>query len=278
MCGFFLAAVGLGTSFWAVNYVMLFFTYGVITGLGLGLAMLPVFVSVQLYFEKRRAMAIGLALCGVNLSGFVTGPLMRFLIDTFGWRGACLLHSGAMLHGIIFSCAFRPLELTSASASSTSNALVADDGSEPGHTKPKKNCCTDCCDSFVHLFDFALLKQKRFVLYILGNFLVNFSSMTFVQHLVSFGRVQGVTKAMAALLPTINGVCSAVGRLISGCCGDRKSVDRRFMCASFAMMAGSVICFSFLGSDFLSIAILAGSFAFCSGKAFVTFLWLYELS
>ena len=46
----------------SVGVMML--TYGVMGGLGLGLIYLPAIVSVGFYFERRRALATGISVCG----------------------------------------------------------------------------------------------------------------------------------------------------------------------------------------------------------------------
>ena len=62
-----------------------------LSGLGLGLIYLPAIVSVTYYFEKRRAFATGLAVCGSGLGTFIFAPLSKFLVEEYGWkvRGKC---------------------------------------------------------------------------------------------------------------------------------------------------------------------------------------------
>jgi predicted MFS family arabinose efflux permease len=46
--------------------------------------------AINRRFEKRRGMALGIALMGTGLFGFFSKPLTHTLIGSFGWRGAYL--------------------------------------------------------------------------------------------------------------------------------------------------------------------------------------------
>lgn len=81
-----------------------------IAGLGFGMMYLPSIVMVGLYFDKRRAMATGIAVCGSGIGAFIFAPLGRYLNDTYGWRGSLLILSGLMLNGIACGAVYRPLE------------------------------------------------------------------------------------------------------------------------------------------------------------------------
>jgi len=45
------------------------------TGVGFGLMYLPSIVMVGYYFDKRRALATGIAVCGSGIGSFVFAPL-----------------------------------------------------------------------------------------------------------------------------------------------------------------------------------------------------------
>ena len=75
--GAILAAAGMALSVAATSIVVLYFTIGVLTGLGFGLIYLPAIVSVSIYFEKKRAFATGIAVCGSGLGTFIFAPLTK---------------------------------------------------------------------------------------------------------------------------------------------------------------------------------------------------------
>jgi predicted MFS family arabinose efflux permease len=44
--------------------------------------------AISAWFDRRRGLALGIAMSGVGLGGFVIPQLARLLIDRVGWRGA----------------------------------------------------------------------------------------------------------------------------------------------------------------------------------------------
>ncbi|XP_017064692.1 monocarboxylate transporter 12 [Drosophila eugracilis] len=111
IAGAILAAGCIIVSIFAQNVLTLIITIGFGTGLGFGLIYLPAIVSVTQYFEARRSLATGIAVCGSGLGTFIFAPLTEYLIGSFGWRGAMLIMGGIVLNCIIFGAMFRPLEL-----------------------------------------------------------------------------------------------------------------------------------------------------------------------
>ena len=84
--------------------------FGIGTGFGFGLIYLPAIVSVTTYFEKKRSLATGIAVCGSGFGTFIFAPLINLLLTEYGWRGAMLIISAIVLECIIFGALFRPLE------------------------------------------------------------------------------------------------------------------------------------------------------------------------
>lgn len=56
------------------------------TGLGFGMMYLPAVVGVGYYFEKKRALATGIAVCGTGIGTFALAPLAKFLLDILDWK------------------------------------------------------------------------------------------------------------------------------------------------------------------------------------------------
>lgn len=66
-------------------------------------------MSVTCYFEKKRSLATGIAVCGSGLGTFVFAPLTEYLIVEYGWRGAMLIIAGFVLNCAILGALFRPV-------------------------------------------------------------------------------------------------------------------------------------------------------------------------
>lgn len=70
-------------------------------GIGLGLIYLPAIVSVGYYFEKKRAFATGIAVCGSGVGAFVFAPLCQMLLSEYDWKGALLILAGFILNCMV---------------------------------------------------------------------------------------------------------------------------------------------------------------------------------
>jgi OFA family oxalate/formate antiporter-like MFS transporter len=68
------------------NISMLTITYGVVAGIGVGIAYGVPLVVVARWFPDKKGLAVGLTVIGFGLSPLVTAPLAKSLIDDYGVR------------------------------------------------------------------------------------------------------------------------------------------------------------------------------------------------
>ena len=87
---------------------VLYATYSIGIGLGVGLVYVPSVGAVQPWFGANRAFASGLAVAGIG-AGNIAGPLLAtWWIGLFGWRGAYLLFATLVLTlGLVAALAIR---------------------------------------------------------------------------------------------------------------------------------------------------------------------------
>lgn len=86
-----IVALGIGTSSFALmtsNPAVFYFIFFVTAFFGS--ATLPITWSKAIVnnFDKHRGLALGIALTGTGLYGFIATPSIQLMIDTFGWRWA----------------------------------------------------------------------------------------------------------------------------------------------------------------------------------------------
>lgn len=108
--GAVLAGASLSLASLANSVELLYLLVGVLGGIGFGLIYVPAVVAVGFYFEKRRALATGIAVCGSGIGTFVIAAFTTWLLDEYGWRGTLLIHAGLVLNCAVFGAFFRPLE------------------------------------------------------------------------------------------------------------------------------------------------------------------------
>ncbi|XP_076392612.1 monocarboxylate transporter 12 isoform X2 [Megachile rotundata] len=99
-------------SYFSTSIEFLYISYGVLGGIGAGLIYVPAVITTGFYFERWRALATGIAVCGSGIGAFLLAPISDLLVKQFGWRGALLFQAGMLLNCAIFGAMFRPLKPT----------------------------------------------------------------------------------------------------------------------------------------------------------------------
>ncbi|MBN3323158.1 MOT9 protein, partial [Atractosteus spatula] len=104
-----MVAGGLMLSAFAPNVQFLFFSYGIVVGLGCGLVYAATVTITCQYFDKRRGLALGIVTTGTSVGGFLYATAQNELIELYGLEG-CLLMVGALSLNLM-ACAgpMRPL-------------------------------------------------------------------------------------------------------------------------------------------------------------------------
>ncbi|XP_064072367.1 monocarboxylate transporter 3 isoform X2 [Vanessa tameamea] len=110
VAGSLVAATAFVLSTLSKSVTMMMITYGLIGGMGFGMIYLPSVVAVGYYFETRRSLATGIAVCGSGVGTFSFAPLAAILLNEFGsWQNANLLLAGLILNCAVFGALMRPL-------------------------------------------------------------------------------------------------------------------------------------------------------------------------
>lgn len=120
--GSFLSAAAFVLSYWATSIEFLFISYGFLGGVGFGLIYVPAVIAVGFYFEKWRALATGIAVCGSGIGTFVLAPIFSTLIVSIGWRQTLFVQAAMIITCSLFGILFRPLKPTKVSVKDIENA------------------------------------------------------------------------------------------------------------------------------------------------------------
>lgn len=127
------SAFGFAISSVCNSVEMLMITFGIISGLGLGIGYVTAVVSIAFWFDKKRSFATGIGASGTGIGTFVYARLTQYLIDSYGWRGATLILGGTMLNACVCGALMRDpdwlieenrLESRSQSVTTFSNSSV----------------------------------------------------------------------------------------------------------------------------------------------------------
>ncbi|CAJ0934642.1 unnamed protein product, partial [Mesorhabditis belari] len=131
-----IASVGCLASYFATSMGFITFTVGIVMGIGFGLMYCPAIVIVTMYFEKRRALATGITVCGAGVGSALFGPINERVIKYFGWRAVFLSFTGVILFCTLCGATFRPLQFISADEKDEEDEEGEEKkGDETEHTK-----------------------------------------------------------------------------------------------------------------------------------------------
>lgn len=101
---FGLGTIGSGLAIALESKILLYITYGVLGGTGLGIGYIsPVSMLVK-WFPDRRGMATGLAIMGFGFASAISGPAIKLLIDSEGISSTFYI-LGSIYFVVMFSAA-----------------------------------------------------------------------------------------------------------------------------------------------------------------------------
>lgn len=95
--GGFLSFVGLFTSSYVTNFVLLYFTYGLLWGVGTSFCYFASLVILPMHFRKYLSLAYGIAIAGAGLGVPPMTWLINQLIGYYDWRVTMRILAGITL-------------------------------------------------------------------------------------------------------------------------------------------------------------------------------------
>ncbi|KAF7395599.1 hypothetical protein HZH68_009649 [Vespula germanica] len=104
------AATGMMLSYFANSVSYLYVSYGLMVGIGAGLSFPPTIYIVTAYFQRLRGFANGLCISGSAIGTIVLPPLLQYLLDCFGYRGAVLIMGALTLNTLVCALLYHPVE------------------------------------------------------------------------------------------------------------------------------------------------------------------------
>ncbi len=180
-------------------------TYGLGVGIGVACAYVPMVAVVGGWFERRRTLAIGVAVTGIGLGTLTVAPLAAALIDEVGWRNTHLL-LGVAGAAVLVICAL----------------VVTRPPVQPG-------------PAALTLGEAVRNRDYR-RLYVASGLLCVPLFVPFV-HLPGYAEQAGADRVAAAALVGVIGAASTAGRLVLGVVAARTGALRAFRWCFLAMGA-----------------------------------------
>ena len=196
LAGAVFLAAGPALAAQASSVEVLYLTYSIGVGAGIGLSYVPSVGAVQRWFAQNRAFATGIAVSGIGAGNLAYPPLAAWWISLFGWRGAYI------------ALAALTLALAVPAAIAVENRRL-----RPGLTQ-----------GGAPLAGVALgeaLRSARFWLLYLVAFLICVGFFVPMVHLAPYAHDRGYSDAQGVTLVSLLGLGSLVGRFAIGGIADR---------------------------------------------------------
>jgi OFA family oxalate/formate antiporter-like MFS transporter len=231
--------LALGVASVAQSLGVLYATYSIGIGLGVGLVYVPSVGAVQPWFSANRAFASGLAVAGIGAGNFAGPLLAAWWIELFGWRGAYLsLALFVLVLGGAAAAALRQKE--------RHGAVIADG-------MPLR----------------AALRTTPFWLLFASLVLSCIGLFVPMVHLGPYATDAGYTEAQGVALVSLIGVGSLVGRFAVGAPADRLG-RLPSLCAMYAGLGVMFLLWT-VASAYWMLVVFAVVFGACYG-AYVALL------
>ncbi|XP_021338953.1 monocarboxylate transporter 9-like [Mizuhopecten yessoensis] len=250
------SSVGLFLSTFSPNLDVMILLYGVVGGFGIGLVYMASLVIVSYYFDKRRALATGIATCGSGVGSFVFAPVYEFLLETYGWRGAIWIVAGIMFNCVLFAIIYRPLTTHGRETSSTGYVGTLNDENNTENTtsdtdvrfKSQISQCIAKTQKLAQLLDVSLFTNAGFDLFLLSSCIVAMGSQVPYNFLPASVLEKGLYETDGALLISVLGIATTLSMVIVGLVADYPWADS-------LIVGGVATCFLPYYNDFSSLAI-----------------------
>lgn len=199
--GGMIAALGIFLTAFATEVWHLYVTYSFMVGLGDGVFYVTSVTIISRWFEKKRALAIGIATTGVPLSGLIFNTVIAWMITTFGVKNALIGVSAVIACFVLsaFVMRYDPRQLNLKPYGAGNNGISDTDGNELQGLNDWK-----ARDAFMTLHFWLLY----------SIFWLGFNTFLIVViNLYNFSIDSGISPIAAAGAPTAIGLGSIFGRI-----------------------------------------------------------------
>jgi len=209
--GSVLASAGLCLSAVAPSVTFLYFTAGGLVGLGLGIIYLPRLDCITQYFDKRRPVVTGIAICGSGIGTFIMAPLCDVLLSSYNWKW-CLVILGAICSlNCLFGLMFKPLPKSQDDDSIGCEKLGDSNSETLLKTEAKEESLKET------LLDmWSLIKDWAFMMFAISNFLTSLGYPIPYSFVPDNSIELGLSPSQGSYLVGLIGISNTIARLILG--------------------------------------------------------------
>uniref|UniRef100_A0A8D0L171 Solute carrier family 16 member 12 n=1 Tax=Sphenodon punctatus TaxID=8508 RepID=A0A8D0L171_SPHPU len=246
MLGGLLASAGLILSSFATSLEHLYLSLGVLTGLGFALCYSPAIAMVGKYFNKRKALAYGIAMSGSGIGTFILAPVVQLLIEQFSWRGALLILGGFVLNLCVCGALMRPIAVHKDHRTPEQEYVLEaqkQDLKQLSICSPLIKAWSHKCLCRCSWQEYNFLLMPDFLVLAVSVLFMAYGCSPLFVYLVPYALSVGVSHQQAAFLMSILGVVDIIGNITFGWLTDRRCLKKyRHICYLFAVGMDGLCC------------------------------------
>lgn len=228
--GFFLAS--FATELWH-----LYFTQGLITGVGYSFAFIAGVSVVGQWFTTRRGVAVGIAVAGSGAGQFAMAFTIGALIQALKWRAT-----------------LRVLALIQLTILCTAGVVLR--RWLPCFTRPKTESA------------WKYFSDRNFVVMYIGAWIATTGLLMPFTHLAAYASQYGISTSEIVLILALAGIFSAFGRIVLGLCADKfgklpmliaccalggTATLLWMLCTTFPTLLVYFVCYNFFAGGLISL-------------------------
>lgn len=235
--GGLVCVTGLVASSFVTQLYLLFVTYGVLFGIGASLAFITTFRIISLWFERKLALVNGICSAGAYCGTIALGPFIQHIVTLTGLSTTFIIMAGIAAVTAVSALAYRP--------------------------PPEPVSLGKRDIQFKKIFDRTLLKDKSFLVFLLGIGLYASGCLIPASYVPAFAKELGVPPKKGAFLLMAWSASSSIFSFFTGKLADKFS-RYRVEIFQFAMI-GVAISTSLLSSarsfhGFIGMMVIYGAF------------------
>ncbi|MFC2047514.1 MFS transporter [Chloroflexota bacterium] len=228
----------------------LYLFYGVIIGLGMAGAWVPLLSITARWFVKRRSVMTGFVAAGVGVGGLITPLVANQLIIIYEWRIAYAILGGIVLIIVVTAAQFLKRD-------------PSQKGLSPYGSDESKEAALEPVTKSVSLTE--TLRHRQIWLLTTSVFCFGFFFYTITVHIAPHAIVLGNSTTTAANILAIVGGISIIGNIVFGGVGDKIGNKWAYVICFIIMSAG--LFWLVPSTEVWALFLIAGVFGFARGGA-----------
>jgi MFS family permease len=210
------------------------------------------------WFDRRRGLAIGIAMAGIGLGAALMPPVVQHMIDSFGWR-AGYLTLAALIIGIALPTVALLLREKPEDLGQLPDGAPAHGGSHAS-------------SNMTGYEFFECLRLRAFWLMVAGFPLLGLFTSGLMSHLIPLLQDRQVSSALAAWGASLLGFALIFGRLVCGYLMDKFRATRVVIGCVLGPIIGLALLASGVGGPLAFCAVLLIGFGIGAELDFMSFL------